>query len=126
VNSAERAAKLAVVRDDEAERVWREERALAQSRKVGSWRWTPIGDELHLRSKALPTIRIDVTRSEARDLMAALAAALNEVLPVTPQRAVWLRLTDWLARRTWNRKHEVERAWVLKEMADEFRERGGW
>lgn len=126
MNSAERAARLAVVHDDEAERVWREEKAMAESRKLGSWRWTPIGDELQLRSRALPTLPLDLTRSEAADLMRALAAALNEPAPPVVRRSWFGRLHDWLARRTWNRRHTIERRYAMKQMADEFGQSGGW
>jgi hypothetical protein len=69
---------------------------------------------------------LDLTRSEAKDLLCALALALNETMPLSPRVPLWHRVRDWLARRTWNRRHEVERSYALKQLADEFRERGGW
>jgi len=124
--SADRAARLQLVKDDEIERIVREERALAEKRRFGSWHWTPIGDELQFRSKTLPTMPLDLTRTEADDLMRAIGLALHERPPLTPRRSLWARFADWLVRRTWNRKHEIERSYALKQMADEFKERGGW
>lgn len=126
MTSDERAQRLAVVRDAEVEALYRAERALADARRHGSWRWTPIGDELQFRSKALPTMPLDLTRTEAGDLLLALAKALDEQPPPMVRRSWLLRLRDWLARHTWNRSHEVERRYALQQMADEMRERGGW
>jgi hypothetical protein len=123
---AERASRLALVRDDEADRVRAEEHMIAAARRVGAWRYQFIGDEIQLRSRALPTMPLDLTRSEAKDLLCALALALNETPPLSPRVPLWRRMTDWLARRTWNRRHTVERAYAMKRLADEFREGGGW
>lgn len=126
MNSAERAAKLAIVRDDEAERVWREENALRQARRHGAWRWDVVGEELHFRSKALPTARLDMLRSEAVDLMNALSKALGEKLPKPVRVSAAQRKRDSKARKAWNKAHEVERSYALKLMAEEFAATGGW
>jgi hypothetical protein len=126
MTSAERAARLQLVKDDEIERIVREERALAEGRRHGSWRWTPIGEELQFRSKALPTMRLDMLRSEAADLMRALGKALGEKpLPafrVTKRQ----RAADKKSRKAWNKAHEIERSYALKQMAEEFKATGGW
>lgn len=126
-DSADRAARLALVVDDEADRVRREEHAIAAARRHGTWRWRPVGaDELQLRSASLPTLPLDLLRSEALDLMNALAKALNEKPPATPRMSKREREAQKKRRGVWNKAHAVERAHALKAMAEEFRETGGW
>ena len=121
-----RAARLASVADDEAERIRQEEHAAAAARQHGSWRWRFVGDEVHLRSKALPTIRIDLLRPEAVDLLRALSKALDEKLPKQPRVSKADRKAATGARRKWNKEHEAERRYAIRELAKEFAERGGW
>lgn len=124
--STARAARLALVADDEADRIRREEHAAAAKRRFGTWRWRFVGDEVHLRSSATPTLRIDVLRSEANDLMNALARALNEPRPATPRMTKAERARDRKARRGWNKQNAFERAQALKQLAKDFSEGGGW
>jgi hypothetical protein len=126
MTSEERAARLKLVPDEEADRIRAEEHAIAASRRLGSWRWSHIGGDLQLRSKSLPTMRLDLLRSEAVDLMRALAKALDEKLPKQPRLTKTQRKADTAARKRWNKAHEIERAYALKQMAEEFAASGGW
>lgn len=128
MTSAERAARLRLVQqDDEDELVRREEYAAAAARRVGDWRWRPLGEsELQFRCRAIPPLQLDLTRSEARELLLALAKALGEKPPPVVKATPWMRLIDWLARRTWRKAHETEVRMALYEQAKEFREGGGW
>jgi len=126
MNSAQRAQRLALVRDDEIDRIREEEHKLAASRRVGGWSWRPIGVELQFRSKALPTIRLDLMRSEAADLMRALSKALDEKLPKQPRVTKTQRKADLAARKRWNKANAFERAHAIKLLAEEFSTGGGW
>ena len=95
---------------------------------IGGWRWRVVGGEIQLRSKRLPHLRLDLTLTEAVDLAAALStAAVDKLTRPVVTVSLWRRLTDWLARRTWNRRNEHERALALKQLVEEFAEtKGGW
>lgn len=93
----------------------------------GGWRYRWLaGVELQVRNKSTCTLRIDVTRSEANDLLTALAMALNETPPPVVRVGFFRRFWDAMARRTWRRKNEVELANARREMIKEFSEGGGW
>lgn len=93
----------------------------------GAWRYRVIGRELQLRNKKLPHLRLDVTATEAVDLLKTLEVALGEqaAMPVV-RPSLWWRFRDWLSRRQWNRKHKEERAAALRELASEFERTQGW
>lgn len=126
--SALRAARLALVNssEDEADKLRREEHAIAAKRRQGHWRWRPIGDELQFRSKTLPTLRIDVLRPEARDLMLALAAALNEKAPPSARMTKREKAEAIKARNAWKRSNAAEHAAALRRVLEDFAETGGW
>lgn len=126
MTSAERAARLAKAQDAEADAVRRAEHAAAAKRRHGAWTWRPIGREVQFRSRTLPTLRLDMLRAEASDLMRALAKALGERPPSTPRLSKRERSLDTKARRAWDKAHADERALALAELAKEFRETGGW
>lgn len=122
----ERAARLSLVVDDEAERIRKEEHAIAASRRCGAWRWRPIGGEIQFRNKTLPTLRLDITHTEAADLLRALSRALDEKPPKQPRITKTQRLADQRARRKWNKTNEIERRYALQQLVKEFAESGGW
>lgn len=123
--SADRAARLKLV-DDEADEVRREEHEAASKRRYGNWRWRIFGDEIQFRNVTLPTLRIDLLRSEARDFGMAIGTALYEK-PLPMVRITKAeRARQKKARGAWNKAHAIERAAALKALADEFRENGGW
>jgi hypothetical protein len=126
MNSAERAERLRLVVDEEADRIRKEEHAIAAKRRRGSWLWRPVGVELQFRSKALPTVQLDLLRTEARDLMLALGAALGEKPPKAPRMSKADKARDARARRAWDKAHGGERAMALRSMAEEFASGGGW
>ena len=123
MNSAERATRLQLVEDDETVR---QERELAHSRRLGPWRWRPVGVELQFRSRALPTLQLDLLRTEAADLMKALAKALHEKAPIVPRISRRDREAAARARGKWNKAHAIERAAALKSLVEQFSETGGW
>lgn len=123
---AERAERLKLAVDDEADRVRAEERAVAAARKHGLWHWRPVGGELQFRSRSLPTLRLDILRSEARDLAVAISKALGEKALALPRTPATQRQRDTKARRAWNKAHETERAAALKQLAEDFAAGGGW
>lgn len=127
MNSAERAQilRLATV-EDEADRIRREEHEAQAKRKHGNWQWRFIGEEIHLRNKTLPTLRLDMLRPEASDLIAAVAKALNEKRPSQPRISKREREAAKKHRGAWNRANAAERANAMKLLAEEFAERGGW
>lgn len=126
MNSADRAARLALVKDDEADRIRAEEHAIAAARRYGTWTWRFVGSEVHLRSRTLPTLRLDMMRSEAADLMRALSRALGETLPKQPRITAAQRKADKRARSTWNKANAAERTAAIRAMAEEFAATGGW
>lgn len=126
MNSAERAARLAMTVDEEADRIRREEHAIAAKRRRGNWRWRMLGAELQLRNKALPTLQLDILRTEARDLMLALGTALDEKPPAARRMSKTEKARDARARRAWDKAHGSERAMALRAMAKEFATGGGW
>lgn len=99
----------------------------ANPQQSGAWRWRVVGGEVQLRNRRLPHLPLDLTTSEAAELHEALGAAVFDSLTMPVVRVpLWRQFRDWLARRTWNRRHEFERAEALKTMAEEFRTGGGW
>lgn len=112
--------------DDEADRIRAEEHAIAAKRRRGNWRWRQLGQELQLRNRALPTLQLDLLGTEARDLMLALGAALNEKPPTARRMTKAEKARDAKARRAWDKAHGGERALALREMAKEFAQGGGW
>lgn len=127
MTSDERAARLRLVQQDaEDDATYREELAIAAARKHGDWRWRPVGPELQIRTRANPTLQLDLTRTEAHSLMLALSMALSEKPPNAARPSPWWRFMDWLARSTWRRSHAAEAKLAMIERAKEFRDGGGW
>lgn len=95
----------------------------------GGWRFRLAGHgaELQIRNTKTPTLRLDLLRTEARDLMLTLAMALDEPTGGIVRATLWERFRDWLARRTWRKAHEAELRFALRKLAEEFQEsEGGW
>ncbi len=95
---------------------------------VGGWRFRVVGQEIQLRNRRLPHLRMDLLLTEAADLESTLQAAIVDLQsrPVV-RLSWWRRAADWLARRTWRRQHAEEQAAALEQLAKEFEEsRGGW
>lgn len=117
MDSAERVARLELVQVDD----------IRPPPGVGGWGWRVIGNELQFRNKKLPHLRLDLTTSEALWLQQTLSIALGEWAARPVVRVSWLRrFGDWLARRTWRRKHAFEQAEAMKALSEEFQTRGGW
>jgi hypothetical protein len=95
---------------------------------VGGWRLRIVGSEIQLRNKRLPHLRLDLLPSEAADLRETLSDALLEVsLRPSVKVSWWQRVSDWLARRTWKRKHAFEQTEAMRLLVEEFKEsKGGW
>lgn len=116
MTSAERAARLVLVNTEPPPVMG-----------AGGWRFRIAGRELQLRNARLPHLRMDLLLTEACDLADAIHMAVSEFKSYPAVRVSWWsRFVDWLARRTWNRKHAIERAAALKALADEFKTTGGW
>lgn len=114
--SAERAARLMLVNTEPP-----------PVSGVGGWRFRVVGPEVQLRNARLPHLRMDLLLTEACDLTDTLCLAVSELKSHPVVRVSWLRRgLDWLARRSWRRRHAVEQAAALKALADEFRANGGW
>lgn len=117
MNSAERAARLSLVHVDD----------IRPPPGVGGWGWRVLGREVQLRNKRLPHLRLDLTVTEAHDLIDTLILAVDEhaARPVV-RASLWGRFVDWLARNSWRRKHAFEQAEAMRLLAEEFAEKGGW
>lgn len=92
--------------------------------KAGVWKYREFGREVQLRSMRLPHLQLDVFRTEAEELFAALGAILSKPTPL-PYRVPWLeRLRMWFRRAVWNRQHAREldehRGAIVKQLAEQF------
>ena len=69
-----------------------------------TWRLAVLPAEVHIRLPRLPHVRLDVTRTEAVDLLNELAVALSQPT-ATPFRVPWhMRLRDKWALWRWRKK----------------------
>lgn len=89
-------------------------------KKVGAWKHREFGEELQLRNGGLPHLSMDLFRSEAEDLYAALGQILGrpQVLPFRLSR--WERIRQWWLRAVWKRKHYAELAAAREAFVDEY------
>lgn len=92
-----------------------------------TWRLVVLPTEVHIRLPRRPGLRLDVTRSEAADLLEELSKALAAPLS-KPYRVPWhLRLRDWWLLALWrlSPQAKLERQ-RLAEDAKRMLNGGGW
>lgn len=94
--------------------------------RAGVWRFRQFGNEIQLRSDALPHCGLDLWRSEAEGLYLALAEMLGAPAPLPYRVPAWERLKQWWDRRVWNRKNHATLDRARRELIEEFSRRSPW
>lgn len=92
-----------------------------------TWRLVVLPTEVHIRLPRRPGLRLDVTRSEAADLLEELSKALNAPLSKPYRVPWWMRLRDWWALTLWrwSPQHKLEKERMAEE-AKRLLNGGGW
>lgn len=88
--------------------------------KCGAWKHRQFGREVQLRNPALPHLALDLFRSEAEDLHAALSQVLGKPMPLPYELSAWERLKQWWMRRVWARKHHAQLEAARASVIDQF------
>ena len=95
-------------------------------KRHGAWRFREFGQETQLRCDALPHLALDLWRSEAEALYAALGEMLSQPAPMPYRVPWWTRLRQWGERAVWRRKHHQAMERARAELTDHFIRRGPW
>lgn len=99
----------------------------AQPWKVcGAWKHRQFGDEVQLRNAALPHLALDLYRSEAEDLHAALGEVLGKPAQTPFRLSRWERVKQWWLRAVWKRRHYAEMKRATDAQIEFFTRKGPW
>lgn len=74
-----------------------------------AWYVRQVPGEVHVRHPDYPQLRLDITRTEAVDLLRALGEALSVTEPHFIDVSPWRRVVDWFRQHTWGRADEKRR-----------------